>query len=238
MIFKYTGIAKNGEKKNGEIEAVSLDLAVSALQQRSIIVSSIKPESEASWVKNVSLFGNRVKNRDIVILSRQISTLFSAQVPALQIFKLLAVEAEKPSVKKVLSQVADEIQSGGAISKALGNQPSVFSEFYINMIKSGEESGKLDDTFKYLADYLEHSYRLTSKAKNALIYPAFVIVTFIAVMILMLVKVIPSMGAILTESGQEVPVYTKIVIGLSSFFVDYGFFVLLVCIFGLVLLWR
>ena len=110
--------------------------------------------------------------------------------------------------------------------RALAKHPNVFSDFYINMVRSGEESGKLDQTFMYLADYIDRSYELTSKAKNALIYPGFIMGTFVAVMTLMLTVVIPKIGAILADSGQELPIYTKIVLGFSHFLVDYGAFLL------------
>jgi type IV pilus assembly protein PilC len=106
------------------------------------------------------------------------------------------------------------------------------------MVKAGEESGKLDQTFMYLADYLDRTYEVTSKVKTALIYPAFVIFTFVTVMILMLVVVIPKISTILTESGQEIPIYTKIVLGISNFFTDYGLFLLVALIIGGFFLWR
>jgi type II secretory pathway component PulF len=95
------------------------------------------------------------------------------------------------------------------------------------MVRAGEESGKLSETFLYLADYLDRSYEIMSKAENALIYPAFVIVVFFGVMALMLTMVIPKISAILVDSGQEVPIYTAIVIGFSNFLVQYGIFLLL-----------
>jgi type IV pilus assembly protein PilC len=106
------------------------------------------------------------------------------------------------------------------------------------MVRAGEESGKLDQTFSFLADNLEQSYLLTSKAKNALIYPAFVIITFIGVMVLMLTTVIPKLSAVLIESGKEVPIYTKVVLGISDFFVNYGIFMLFAVIIGGFSLWR
>jgi type IV pilus assembly protein PilC len=106
------------------------------------------------------------------------------------------------------------------------------------MVRSGEESGKLSETFVYLADYLDRTYEVVSKAQNALIYPAFVVMTFIVVMTLMLTLVIPRISAILLDSGQEIPLYTKIVIGLSSFFVNYGAFILLALVIGGFILYR
>jgi type IV pilus assembly protein PilC len=106
------------------------------------------------------------------------------------------------------------------------------------MVRSGEESGKLDQTFLYLADYIDRSYELGSKARNALIYPAFITVTFLAVMTLMLTFVIPKIGSILEDSGQELPFYTQVILGLSNFLVDYGIFLLVAIIIGGYLMYR
>jgi type IV pilus assembly protein PilC len=128
---------------------------------------------------------------------------------------------------EVLSAVADDLQGGSPISKALARHPKVFGTFYVNMVRAGEESGKLSETFGYLADYLDRSYEVMSKAENALIYPIFVIVVFFGVMGLMLTLVIPKISAVLLDSGQAVPVYTRIVIGFSNFAVHYGVFILI-----------
>ena len=181
---------------------------------------------------NFSFFG-AVSHKDVVILSRQVATLFEAQVSALRIFRLLAGEVDNKYLGDVLTQVADEIQGGSPISKAMSKHPKVFSGFYVNMVRSGEESGKLSQTFTYLADYLDRTYEVMSKAQNALIYPAFVIVTFVVVMGLMLTLVIPKISQILIESGQDIPLYTQIVIGMSQFLVNYGaFFLIAIAVAG------
>ncbi len=100
------------------------------------------------------------------------------------------------------------------------------------MVKAGEESGKLDETFSYLADYLDRSYELMTKARGALVYPSFIIFTFVTVMILMFTMVIPKISTILVESGQDIPIYTKIVLGISNFLLAYGFVILGVVIVG------
>jgi type IV pilus assembly protein PilC len=161
-----------------------------------------------------------------VILSRQLATLFQAQVSALRIFRLLSEEAENKVLGKKLGEIADDLQAGSSISAALSKHPKAFSDFYVNMVKAGEESGKLDETFNYLADYLDRTYELMTKARGALIYPSFIILTFVTVMILMFTMVIPKISAILVDSGQDVPFYTKIVLGISNFLVSYGFVIL------------
>lgn len=236
MLFKYTSIDKDGNQKNGTIDAYSEDSAISSLQRRGLVISSIELADKKGALELA--FFERVSNKEIVIVSRQIATLFEAQVSALKVFRLMSEELENPLLKKTLVQVADDLQGGSSISKAIERHPKVFTKFYVNMVRAGEESGKLDETFIFLADYLDRTYEVTSKARNALIYPAFVISTFIVVMILMLTLVIPRISTILVEAGQEIPVYTQVVIGISNFFINYGLFLLIFVILGGVFMWR
>lgn len=236
MIFKYQAVTDKGEKKDGIIEAVNRDLAIMGLQRRGLIVTSIKDENQSKKWFEITIL-EKVPMKQVVILSRQISTLFEAQVSALKAFSLLADNSENPLLAKKLSQVVSDLQAGSAIATALSKHPDVFSDFYVNMVKAGEESGKLSQVFLYMADYLDRQYALTSKTKHALVYPAFVIGIFISVMILMFTVVVPKLSAIITESGQEVPFYTKIVMAISSFLVQYGIFLLILFVvaFGYVL---
>jgi len=230
MLFNYKAIDQKGGEINGSIDAITIEVAISSLQRRDLVIQSITPEDKKSFFqKDFALFSH-VSNKEVVVLSRQLATLFEAQVSALRVFRLLAAESESQILGKALTMVADDLQAGSAISKALAKHPKIFSEFYVNMVRSGEESGKLDQVFLFLADHLDRAYEVNSKAKNALIYPAFVIFTFFVVMALMLTVVIPKISTILTDSGQEVPIYTKIVIGMSNFFVDYGIFFLVALI--------
>ncbi|MCB9806122.1 type II secretion system F family protein [Candidatus Nomurabacteria bacterium] len=239
MLFVYQAIDTEGQEKKGTIEAINLDVAIASLQRRGFVISNInEAETEGSVLsKNIAIF-DRVSNRDIVILSRQMATLFESQISALRTFRLLAAETENPKLSRKLADISESLQGGSTISDSLAKHPDVFSPFYVNMVKAGEESGKLDETFEYLADYLDRTYEVTQKAKNALIYPAFVVFTFIVVMVLMLTLVIPKISAILTESGQDVPAYTQVVIGLSNFFINYGIFLLIAFIVGLFFLFR
>lgn len=226
MLFTYKSITNTGEKKDGTIDAMSRDIAIASLQRRGLIITSIKSEDENKSFLKLSFFES-VPLKDVVIMSRQIATLFEAQVSALKAFTLLSGNAENKLLGRKLSQIADDLQAGSSISSALEKHPDVFTDFYVNMVRAGEESGKLNQTFTYLADYLDREYALTSKTKNALVYPAFVVVVFIVVMILMFVMVIPKLSQIITESGQEVPFVTRIVMGASDFIVNYGVFFLI-----------
>lgn len=237
MLFKYKAIDAEGINKEGEIDAPNRDMAISGLQRRGLVIISIKEEGEAKSIFEVSFF-ERIKPKDVVILSRQIATLFEAQVSALKAFTMLATNTENKLLSRKISQVGDDLQAGISISGALAKHPDMFSNFYVNMVKVGEETGKLNETFLHLAEYLDRQYALTSKTRNALIYPAFVIVTFFIVMTLMFTIVIPKLSAIILDSGQDVPFYTKIVIGISNLFVNYGFFILVFLVLLGVWVWR
>lgn len=231
MLFTYQAVENSGIKRSGEIEAVSLDVAIDSLQKRGLIITEIDSADKEPWYARIK-FGSGVSNRDVVILSRQMATLFGAQISALKVFSLLSAEVENEYLRKSLAQVSEDLQGGSSISKALSKHPDVFSDFYVNMVKAGEETGKLDETFSYLADHLDRTYEVVSKAKNALIYPAFVITVFIGVMALMFTVIIPKISDIIVDSGEAIPFYTRIVFSISNFLLDYGLFFLAALLAG------
>ncbi|MDP2648290.1 MAG: type II secretion system F family protein [bacterium] len=237
-LFKYTALDKEGNERQGTIDAVNMDVAIAALQRRGLVLSGIDPAKSSSPLEmRINLF-DRVTNADIVMLSRQITTLFEAQVSALRAFRLLAAEARTPALGEKLTQISNDLQGGSSISAALARHQDVFSPFYVNMVRAGEESGKLDETFSFLADYLDRNYEITQKAKNALVYPAFILLTFAIVMILMMTLVIPHLADMLDQVGQDVPLYTKVVIGISAFFSRYLILLLILLGIGVAFLYR
>ena len=137
MIFSYKGITQTGEAQDGLIDAVTMDVAIASLQKRGVVISSIKPQDGGSFLEKIP-FLNRVKSKDIVVASRQMATLFEAQVSALRVFKLIGSQVESPSLRRVMSEVADSLQEGSTISKALAKHPEVFSDFFVSMVNSGE----------------------------------------------------------------------------------------------------
>lgn len=237
MLFSYKALDDKGLNREGEIDAPSKDSAISGLQRRGLIIISIKDATKSKSLFDRSFF-DRIPKKDVVILSRQIATLFDAQVSALKAFSMLAASTDRKLLAQKLTQIGDDLQAGFSISGALAKHPEVFSNFYINMVKAGEETGKLNQTFLRLAEYLDRQYALTSKTRNALIYPIFVIVTFIVVMSIMMVVVIPKLSQIILDSGQEVPLYTQIIIKLSQFFVSYGFLFVIAAILMGIWGWR
>jgi type IV pilus assembly protein PilC len=237
-VFTYSALDSEGHERQGTIDAVTIDVAITALQRRGLIISSIAPEASKAGLSMKISFFDRVSNADVVMLSRQITTLFEAQVSALRAFRLLAAEARTPTLGQTLTEIANDIQSGASISAALSRHPKAFSNFYVNMVRAGEESGKLDETFAFLADYMDRNYEITQKARNALIYPAFIMGTFAVVMTLMMTLVIPKLAEMLDQVGQQVPVYTRVVIGVSTFMRHYILLILVVLVAGGVFLVR
>ena len=236
MIFHYIAINTNGVKTEADIDGLSRDDVISLLQKKGLSVIDIQEKEdnkELEFLSNLNFFKPKIKVKDIVIFSRQIATLFEAGVSALKAFRLLAVENDNKAIAEELNHVADDIEAGVSLSESLSRRPKLFSSFYVNMVKAGEESGKLNESFIYLADHLDRDYELRQKVKKALIYPTFVIATFIVIMIAMFTFVIPKMSAMFAEEGADLPMITKIVLSISNIFAHYGIvFFSLAVVFG------
>ena len=236
--FEYKARSKEGEVRSGVIEASSEEAALDLLQQKNLIILSINKYSGTGWLRMQLPLGGGVTTKDVVIFSRQLATLFEARIPVVQSLQTLISETSKPVLRAAIADVLSDVGGGLALSQAMAKHPNIFSSFYISLIRSGEESGKLQEIFTYLADHMERSYYLTTKARNALIYPAFVFLAFIGVLVVMLVVVVPRLVSIFEETGQGVPFYTQAIIYLSLFLRQWGLAVLLVAVAGAIFLWR
>src|SRR3989344_5719368 len=137
MLFSYEALDREGNRQHGSIDAFNADTAINSIQHRGLVIVSIKSSEKKSLLELDIAFLNRVKTKDVVILSRQMATLFAAQVSALRVFSLLASEGQNKILRKQLSEVADDLQGGSSISKALSKHPKVFSDFYVNMVRAG-----------------------------------------------------------------------------------------------------
>ncbi len=225
MLYHYVALNGDGTKTEADIESDSRENAIFLLQKKGLTIVDVR-EKEApkgfDAISGLGIFKQKIKLKDIVIFSRQIATLFEAGVSALKAFRLLGSENENKTFVAELTQVADDIESGVSLSDALERRPLIFSPFYVNMVKAGEESGKLNESFLYLADYMDRDYELRQKIKKALTYPTFVVCTFVLIMIAMFTFVIPKMAAMFAEQGTELPMVTKIVLAISDVFVKYG----------------
>ncbi len=239
--FQYKARTDKGEPREGVIEASSEESVLDLLQQTNLVVTSLKKADGGVKfdIKNIKITWTRgVRQKDIVVFSRQLATLFEAKIPVVQALRTLAEEATRTALQKATIEITNDVAGGMALSQAMSKHPNIFTTFYVNLVRSGEESGKLEKVFTYLADYLERAYYLTGKARNAMMYPAFILIAFIGVLTVMLVVVLPRLFGIFEETGQQLPPFTRIVIAASNLLRAWGIFIFAMLIAGGVALWR
>lgn len=218
--FRYKATDDNNEVIEGMIQAASQDVAADILVDRDLTILSIETEKLGLQERSLKIL-NRVKIKDLVIFSRQLSVIVSATIPLVQGLRILVNQTESPVLKTVVSEVADDVEGGAKLSAALSRHTNIFNDFFINIIRSGETSGKLDEVLNYLADQQEKDYDLSSKIRGAMIYPVFIVGGLLIVGTLMMIFVIPQLTSILTETGVELPLTTRILVGTSNFLSDY-----------------
>lgn len=230
-MIKYSFQAQkpNGEPVEGVVEAETEALALELLQDEGLVPIGIEPLQTSLLDMNLD-FLQRVKAKDLVIFSRQLSVMVDANLPLVDSLKLLVKQTSNPKLKKILSAVAEEVEGGVKLSMALGEYPKIFDEFYLSIVRSGETSGQLSEVLGYLADQLEKDYDLKSKIKGAMVYPAFILSGLVVVGTLMMIFVVPKMTEILQESGAQLPLSTRILIFVSNLMVNYWYIGLILAI--------
>ncbi len=226
MKYIYKGKTQSGELQVGVIEASNENLAIEALQRYGLIVVSLEEQKKQF---RVTLF-QHVTLRDLAIMSRQFSAMMEAKVDLPTIFKTLSQQTTNAILKDVLAEILVDIQGGLSLSQALGKHTDIFSEFYLNMVRSGELGGRLEETMIYLADYLEGEENLVTKVKNAFIYPAFILVVFVGAVVLILTMVVPSLKTVFEESHAKLPFVTTVLLQSGDFLLTWGW--LVIAVFG------
>ncbi len=234
MKYLYKAKTQSGEIQVGVIDAASESLALDALRRYDLIVVSLEPQKATM---RLALF-QRVTLKDLAVMSRQFSAMMEAKVDLPTIFKTLSQQTTNPILKDVLSEILSDIQGGLSLSQALGKHTDIFSEFYLNMVRSGEVGGRLEETMVYLADYLESEDNLVSKVKNAFIYPIFILIVFVAAVVLILTMVVPSLKTVFEESNAQLPWVTTFLLSSGDFLLAWGWLVVAVFVFLGVFLYR
>ncbi len=224
-IFKYQAQDAGGHIKRGQIVSLSENEATVKLNKKDLIVTGLTDVTNTTLSKFTRLIAP-IKTKDLVIFSRQFSVMISANVPVVESLLILIDQTDNISLRSMVSEIAFEVDGGAFLSDALAKRPRIFSEFFINIIRSGETSGKLDEVLTYLADEMEKSYDIASKIKGAMIYPIFIICALFGVGIVLMVYVIPNLTAILTETGAQLPLSTRLVIGTSDFLRNYAILII------------
>ncbi|MDZ4229883.1 MAG: type II secretion system F family protein [Candidatus Veblenbacteria bacterium] len=229
-LFDYRAKDLQGQTIEGVAEAPSEQAALDELAERNLTPFFLQ-ERRARSVFQVSLkFFNRIRTRDLVVFSRQLAVMVSATVPLVQSLRILTKQTQSENLKIIVSEVADEVEGGAKLSAALSRYPDVFSSFYVNMVRAGETSGRLDETLNYLADEAEKNYDLMSKIKGAMTYPAFILVGLTVVGFIMMTFVVPKLTTILQETNTKLPASTRLLIATSGFFERFWWLIIILLI--------
>lgn len=222
MKFNYQARSEIGEIQSGIVEASNREAAFNVLKTHGLYVTALEEiTSIPVYARKLKIF-ERVTKKDIVLFSRQISIMFKSNVPVVETLQAIAKQARKSTLKEKILKIAEKVEGGTPLSESFSIYPKLFTPFYINMVKSGEASGKLSDVFMYLADYLEREYSFHGKVKGAMVYPFFILFVFLAVVTIMMVYVIPQLTEVLKETGQELPLATRVVMTISDFLKTQG----------------
>lgn len=211
--FFYRARDKAGQLVTGEVEASTIESAAKLIRGKDLIVISLKPAGGSLGLLLGT--GDKVKKGQVVTMTRQLATMVNAGLPITQGLSILRNQSAGP-LKKVMSQIMSDVEGGESFSKALIKHPTVFSPTFIALVKSGELGGVLDQVLLRLADNLEKEQEFNSKVKTALIYPIIIVSGMFIVGFIMMVFVIPKLTSLYTEFGAELPLPTKILIGIST----------------------
>ena len=222
--FAYTARTLGGELKTATMDAASRDDVVAQLKRQRLII--VKVDQEKAKKRP-----GRIKTRDIVIFTRQFSTMINAGLPLVQALDILSKQSENKALQDVTHQVVYDVESGNTVADALRKHPKAFTELYVSMVAAGEAGGILDTILMRLATFLEKNDALVGKVKSAMIYPTVIMsVAAIAIMVL-LIFVIPVFENMFASVNLALPLPTRIVIGLSGFLTGYWWAVLAVGFF-------
>ena len=219
--YTYTARALSGELKSATIEAPNRDEVIKQLQRQRLNVVKI---DEGSAQKKKSL--GRIKMRDIVIFTRQFSTMINSGLPLVQALDILAQQSENPALKDVTRQVVFDVESGNTVADALRKHPKAFSELYVNMVAAGEAGGILDTILMRLAVFMEKNDALVRKVKGAMIYPGVIMSVAAIAITVLLVFVIPTFESMFASANIPLPLPTRIVIQASRLLKGYWWAVL------------
>jgi len=230
-VYVWAGTNPAGEKQKGEIEAKDELTARQLLIRKKIKIAKLK-EKPKDLLENISFLQPKVKTKDIVIFTRQLSTMIDAGLPLVQGLEILASQQENVTFRKMLRQIKEEVESGATFADALRKYPNHFDRLYCNMVAAGELGGILDDVLRRLAAYMEKAEALKAKVKGAMTYPAIVLVIAGAVLAVIMIFVIPTFAKMFEDFGSALPAPTQMVINLSNFVKSYFF----VMVGGLIIL--
>ncbi len=216
QMYVWVAETKKGRKLKGELEAATEQIARAQLRKRNLKVLKLKPKPKDLFA-NVSFMQPKVTNKDIVIFTRQFSTMIDAGLPLVQGLNILADQAENPTFKGILKQITKDVEGGSTLAEAMKKHPKVFNELFVNLIAAGEVGGILDTILQRLATFIEKAEELKSKIKGAMTYPIVVVIIAFIVIAVILIFVIPVFQDMFASFGSALPAPTQIVVNMSDF---------------------
>lgn len=232
-IFKWEGKSFKGNIVKGELAAESKEEVQSYLRKQRIVPKKITEKSK-SLFSSLNIGAGTVKDKDIVIFTRQFATMIGAGLPLIQALDILAKQTENKAFGTIIEDIKTEVEGGSTFADALKKHPKIFSDLYANMVAAGEAGGILDTILVRLAGYIEKAEALKSKVKGAMVYPIVVIAIAILVIVIIMVFVVPTFATMFATLGGELPIPTKMIIGLSDFLSGVGGLSLLAVLIGVV----
>ncbi len=236
MKFRYSARTKSGEMQVGNVEATGQEAALNILHSHDLYVLSIEGERRPVWYEQLLAFFNRARRQDLMIFTRQFATMLEAAIPLGDTLKALYRQTRNNILREAAFEISQDVDTGLSLSQAFEKQHHIFSEFYINLIRSAEVTGKVDEAMKFLADYLEKEVALVSKVRNAMIYPIFVIVLFIITAGVLMGVVFPQIEPIFTEADVQLPLLTRVFLAMGHFIAGWWWSLLIIFAIIIILL--
>jgi len=224
--MKFTYRAKNREGKvvDGIVESANEFIARDLLKEKNLDAISVKSQT---WdLNNLVAFMNRVKGKDLVVFFRQLSVMVAASIPLIKCLKVLAKQTGNPKLKMIVEEIYQDVDSGSKLSEAMAKHVAVFSNFFVNIIKAGEASGRLSEVLNYVADQQEKDQDLLSRIKGAMIYPLVILIGMGGGGMIMMIKVMPKLIEVFKNMGSELPWQTRALMAISNFLVVYWWIVI------------
>ncbi len=235
MKFKYKARSKEGELQTGNVDADTQAAAISILTGHDLFILEIQPADLTHWYDFFLGFLNRVKSKDMMVFTRQFATILSAKIPLNDALLTLKKQTRNPILQDTILEISQDIDAGLSLSQSLEKHSNIFSVFYVNMIRSAELTGRVEEAMVFLADYVEKENALISKVRNAMIYPAIMVVIFAVVGIFMASFILPKIEPIFAEAGVTLPLFTRVIIASANFFVHWWWAVILAVIITVII---
>ncbi len=214
--YIYVALTRKGRKLKGEIEAADEKIAMNQLKRKNLNVIKLKPKPKDIF-ESVPFLQPKVKPKDVVIFTRQFSTMIDAGLPLVQGLTILAEQSENRAMKKILKEITKDVEGGATLADAMRKHPKVFDELFVNLVAAGEVGGILDTILRRLAAYIEKAQKLKGKIKGAMTYPIVVVGIAILVIAVILIFVIPIFQEMFAGFGKALPAPTQFVVNLSNF---------------------